>query len=117
MKQGGSVMYDRSPPHAAVPAVAGRVEQFRAAARRVLRDLFNLDADRCAISDETTLLDFAGEEDSGTPDIEYSMIWGNCLKNQIFERYGINCEPDEPLVNLLARLETAEHGVRLTCIA
>lgn len=110
-------MYGSSLSHPEAPAVAARVEQFRAAARRVLRDLFNLDADSVAISDETTLLDFAQDEDCERADSEFAMIWGNCLKGQIFERYGINCEPDEPLVNLLARLETAEHGVRLTCIA
>lgn len=92
----------------ASPGVAGaqreRVDAFRAGARRVLKDLFNLDADRVVLSDETTLLDLA-EDAAG-------VAGATRIKQLVYANYGITCEADEPLVDVLARLATAERGVR-----
>jgi hypothetical protein len=88
-----------------------RVDDFRASAQRVLKELFNVDIDGIVISDNTTLLDFAEDaaEDAG-----FSRVWAECIKQEVFARYGITCEAHEPLVDVLARLETAERGVKVS---
>ena len=76
----------------------------------MLKEIFNLDDEAVEISEDTTFYDFAGE---GSQDPHYSLVWAECLKQEMFARYGITCEAHEPLIDLLARLECAERGVRI----
>jgi hypothetical protein len=99
-------MFDR-PPTQIDAAGNERVDQFRGAAQRVLKELFNLDVAGTVISDNTTLLDFA---EDAAEDACFSRVWAECIKQQVFARFGIACEAHEPLVDVLARLETAERG-------
>jgi hypothetical protein len=87
-----------------------RIERHRDRAARVIKELFNIEVNASALTEDTTLFDFA---DDGADDPQFSRLWGECLKQEIFVRYGITCEAHEPLVDLLARLECAERGVRI----
>jgi hypothetical protein len=102
-------MFDRPPSH--VDSTGNeRMDAFRASARRVLMALFNLDVAGLAISDNTTLLDFA--EDAAAEDACFLRVWAECIKQQVLSHFGISCEAHEPLVDVLARIESAEHGER-----
>jgi hypothetical protein len=100
-----------SPTHPIDAPASERVDAFRGSAQRVLKELFNLDVTGIVISDNTTLLDFV--EDAGE-DACFYRVWAECIKQQVFARFGIECEAHEPLVDVLARLETAERGIRYT---
>lgn len=102
-------MFDLPPPHAETTP-SERMDGYRQTARRVLKDLFNLEVSGLSLSDNTTLLDFA---EDAVEDCDFSRVWALCLKEQVYARYGIACEADEPLVDVLARLESAEHGVHV----
>jgi hypothetical protein len=102
-------MYDLLPERAA-PAAADRVERLRDRATRVIKELFNLDVKGSTITEDTTLFDFA---EDAAEDSHFSHVWGECLKQEMFVRYGITCEAHEPLIDVLARLEFAERGVRI----
>jgi len=91
-----------------------RVDAHRLTARRVLRELFDLDEQGVGLTDATTLSDFARFALNGAATNASARAWAICVKEKVYAQYGIDCEIDEPLVDLLVRLETAEHGVRLT---
>jgi len=85
-----------------------RIDAHRATARRVLKALFELEAQHVQLSDATTLADFAG-----VLGVACARAWTIRVKEQVYAHFGIDCEVDEPLVDMLVRLESAEHGVRL----
>jgi len=85
-----------------------RIDAHRATARRVLKALFELEAQNLQLSDATTLADFAG-----VLGVARAPAWAIRVKEQVYAHFGIDCEVDEPLVDMLVRLESAEHGVRL----
>jgi len=89
------------------------IDAFRGTARRVLKDLFDLDDQSVPLTDVTTLSDLSGRALVGTVGTLSSRAWAIQVKEQVYARYGISCEIDEPLVDLLVRLESADHGVRL----
>ena len=91
-----------------------RVDVHRTTARRVLRELFDLDERKVGLTDATTLSDFAGLVLNGAATSSSARAWAIGVKEQVYAHYGIDCEVDEPFVDLLVRLESAEHGVRLT---
>jgi hypothetical protein len=91
-----------------------RVDAHRLTARRVLRDLFGLEEQDVGLTDATTLSDFAKLALNGTATSSSARAWAIGVKEQVYAHYGIDCEVDEPFVDLLVRLESAEHGVRLT---
>jgi hypothetical protein len=102
-------MYEPLPKHSDA-APADRMERFRERAQRVIKELFNIDVKGSTINDETSLFDFA---EDAADDPQFSRVWGECLKQEMFVRYGIMCEAHEPLVDVLARLDCAERGVRV----
>ncbi|SPE34558.1 hypothetical protein SBBP1_730052 [Burkholderiales bacterium] len=89
------------------------VDAFRGTAKRVLKDLFDLEPESIALSDVTTLSDLSGHAIVGMTGALSPRAWAIGVKEQVYARYGISCEVDEPLIDLLVRLETADHGVRL----
>ena len=91
-----------------------RVDAHRLTARRVLRDLFGLGEQDVGLTDATTLSDFAKIALNGAAAASSERAWAIRVKEQVYANYGIDCEVDEPFVDLLVRLETAEHGVRLS---
>ena len=91
-----------------------RVNAHCSTARRVLKDLFGLEVQDVGLTDATTLSDFAKIVLNGAAATSSLRAWAIGVKEQVFAHYGIDCEVDEPFVDLLVRLETAEHGVRLT---
>ncbi len=91
-----------------------RVDAHRTTARRVLRELFGLDERDLGLTDATTLSDFAQVVLNGAVTGPSARAWAIGVKEQVYAYYGIDCEVDEPFVDMLVRLETAEHGVRLT---
>lgn len=91
-----------------------RMDAHRATARRVLRELFGLDEQDVRLTDATTLSDFAGRVSNGAAASCSARAWAISVKERVYAQYGIDCEVDEPFVDLLVRLETAEHGVRLS---
>jgi ADP-ribose pyrophosphatase YjhB (NUDIX family) len=100
-------------PHRPPAGAPERAQQLRQFAQRVLKEIFNLDAEGVEISEDTTFYDFAGE---GSQDPHYSLVWAECLKQEMFGRYGITCEAHEPVLDVLARLQCAEHGVRVALV-
>lgn len=91
-----------------------RVDAHRTTAHRVLRELFGLDERDVGLTDATTLSDFAQVVLNGAASGSSARAWAINVKEQVYAYYGIDCEVDEPFVDLLVRLETAEHGVRLS---
>ena len=91
-----------------------RMDAHRATARRVLRELFGLEEQDVGLTDATTLSDFAELVSKATAASCSIRAWAIGVKERVYAHYGIDCEVDEPFVDLLVRLETAEHGVRLT---
>jgi len=84
----------------------------RGTARRVLQQLFEIDP--VAIDESGSLADYEG---CNLPDVAEPlspMGWRIRVKDRIFSCFGVNCEIDEPLSTLLARIELAESGVRCT---
>ena len=90
-----------------------RMDAHRATARRVLKALFDVDMQDAPLTDATALSDFAGHGLPGIPGTVSTSAWAIRVKEQVYAYFGIDCEVDEPLVDVLVRLETAEHGVRL----
>jgi len=90
-----------------------RMDAHRATARRVLNALFEVDAQDVPLTDATALSDFAGHSLTGASGTTSMSAWAIRVKEQVYAYFGIDCEVDEPLVDVLVRLETAEHGVRL----
>jgi ADP-ribose pyrophosphatase YjhB (NUDIX family) len=105
-------MFEATPPQAQA-ATSERVAQLHDCAQRVLKEIFNLDVECVEISEDTTFFDFAGE---GSQDPHYSLVWAECLKQEMFGRYGISCEAHEPVLDVLARLQCAERGVRVAVL-
>jgi len=93
-------------------ATTERIDAHRATARRVLRELFEIDADTLGLSDATTLSDLSEHVPAGAAVVMTARAWAICVKERVFANFGIDCEVDEPLVELLVRLESAEHGIR-----
>ena len=84
-------------------------EAWSGTARRVLQQLFAID--REAIHESDTLADFEG---CNLPDVNgplTPMAWRIHVKDRVFSCFGVDCEIDEPLSCLVARIELAEHGV------
>src|SRR5271169_474560 len=82
------------------------VDSLRGTAKRVLKDLFDLDVEGVVLSDVTTLSDLRGHALVGIAGAVSPRAWAISVKEQVFARYGISCEIDEPLIDLLVRLET-----------
>jgi len=89
-----------------------RMDAHRATARRVLKELFDLEADAVDLTDATTLSDFAQNSATSAAASGSLRAWAIRVKEQVYAYFGIDCEVDEPLVDVLVRLEAAEHGVR-----
>jgi hypothetical protein len=100
------------------PAVAAQVAQTDAGrsgiARRVLQQLFEFDPE--AIDESDTLADFEDRNLPGVAEPLTRMGWRIRVKDRIFSRFGVNCELDEPISSLVARIELAERGVRCTLV-
>jgi hypothetical protein len=98
-----------------VPAQASRNDALRSGiARRVLQQLFELDV--AAVDDSDTLADFENCSLPGVVEPLTRMGWRIRVKDHIYSRFGVNCEIDEPISNLVARIHLAESGVRCTLV-
>jgi hypothetical protein len=99
-------------------AICGHVAQADAnrssIARRVLRQLFEVDPE--AIDESGSLADFESCSLPGVDEPLTRMGWRIRVKDHIFSRFGVNCELDEPISTLVARIELAEGGVRCTLV-
>jgi hypothetical protein len=74
---------------------------------RVLSELF--ETDDFPVCDFAELSDFLGRRVRGTAGALTAADWFVAVSERIYARYGIDCEFDEPLELLLARIEAAEH--------
>jgi hypothetical protein len=81
-------------------------------ARRVLQQLFDVDLE--SIDETGSLADFEHCSLPGVAEPLTRMGWRIRVKDRIFSCFGVNCELDEPISTLLARIELAECGVRCT---
>jgi hypothetical protein len=79
---------------------------------RVLQQLFQID--RAAIDETWTLADFEGCKLPGVSEPLTAMGWRIRVRERVFTCFGVSCDIDEPLSDLVARIELAEHGVRCT---
>jgi Ribonuclease G/E len=109
-------MYSSRPSQSENPG-AQAVDSHRGTAQRLLRDLFGLDLEHVLISDMTTLSDLVGHVLAGKDPAASARAWAIRVKEQVFAHFGIDCEADEPLLDLLVRLESAERGVRVSHLA
>ena len=80
-------------------------------ARRVLQQLFGVEP--ATIDESCALADFEGCNPPGAP-VLTPMAWRIWVKDRVFACYGVDCQIDEPLSTLVARIELAERGVRCT---
>jgi hypothetical protein len=101
--------------HYHAPVNGQAAEQTKApsdTARRLLQQLFDLDP---AVIDESgALADFEG---CNLPNVVKPLTpgaWRILVKDRVYSCFGVNCDVDEPLSSLVARIELAEHGVRCT---
>jgi hypothetical protein len=98
------------------PATSGKAklksEARRGTARRVLQQLFEIDL--AAIDESGSLADYEGCDLRDVAEPLSRMGWRIRVKDRIFSCFGVDCEIDEPLSTLLARIELAESGVRCT---
>ena len=100
-------------PQVSRPGQAARNEEpWPATARRVLGQLF--DGEPGAIGESTTLSDFEGCTLRDAPGSLSAMTWRIRVKDLVFSCFGVDCDIDEPLSSLVARIELAERGVRCT---
>jgi len=75
---------------------------------RVLAELF--ETDDFHVCDFAALRDFRGRRVRGSDAGQSGADWSVAVRDRIYARYGIECDLDEPLELLLARIEAAEHG-------
>lgn len=87
-------------------------EARRGTARRVLQQLFEIDP--AAIDETSSLSDYEGCDLRDVAGPLSRMGWRIRVKDRIFSCFGVDCDIDEPLSTLLARIELAEGGVRCT---
>ena len=87
-------------------------EARRGTARRVLQQLFEIDLG--AIDESGSLADYEGCDLRDVAEPLTRMGWRIRVKDRVFSCFGVDCEIDEPLSTLLARIELAERGVRCT---
>lgn len=78
-------------------------------ARRILQQLFGLEP--AAIDESSALADFEGCSLPDVPGVLSPMEWRILVKDRVFACYGVDCDVDEPLSTLVARVDLAEHGV------
>jgi hypothetical protein len=78
-------------------------------ARRILRQLFGLEPS--AIDESCALVDFEGCSLPHVPGVLSPMEWRIHVKDRVYACYGVDCDVDEPLSTLVARVDLAEHGV------
>jgi hypothetical protein len=97
-------------PVAVDGAITRQQSAWSPTARRVLRQLFEVDP--AAIDESRTLADFEGCELRDIAGPLTPMAWRIRLKDRIFSCFGVNFDIDEPLSTLVARIELAERGVR-----
>jgi hypothetical protein len=97
-------------------AITGQAERVHAGrsgtAHRVLQQLFEVELP--AIDESDSLADFENCKLPGITEPLTRMGWRIRVKDRIFSRFGVNCELDEPISTLVARIELAEQGVRCT---
>jgi hypothetical protein len=97
-------------------AVSGKAklkeEARRGTARRVLQQLFEIDL--AAIDESGSLADYEGCDLRDIAEPLTRMGWRIRVKDRVFSCFGVDCEIDEPLSTLLARIELAECGVHCT---
>ncbi|MBV8210612.1 MAG: hypothetical protein JO133_11180 [Burkholderiaceae bacterium] len=91
---------------------ARKDETWAVMANRVLRQLF--DGEPSAINESTALSDFEGCTLRDGPPSLSAMAWRIRVKDLVFSCFGVDCDIDEPLSSLVARIELAERGVRCT---
>jgi hypothetical protein len=80
--------------------------------RRVLQQLFDINPS--AIDESWTLSDFEGCKLPQVAEALTPMGWRIRVRDLVFAFFGVTCEIDEPLSDLVARIEMAERGVRCT---
>ena len=81
-------------------------------ARRVLQQLFEVDP--TTIDESRTLADFEGCNLPNTVQPLTPIAWRTRVKDRVFMCFGVDCDLDEPLSTLTARIELAERGVCCT---
>ena len=91
---------------------AAREDEAHDTTRRVLHQLFDIDP--LAIDDSWTLADFEGCNLPKVTEPLTRMGWRIRVQDRVFACFGVTCDIDEPLADLVARIEMAERGVRCT---
>jgi hypothetical protein len=81
-------------------------------ARRVLQQLFEINP--ASIDEAWTLADFEGCNLPGMTGPLTPMGWRIRVRDHVFTCFGVSCDIDEPLSDLVSRIEMAERGVRCT---
>lgn len=81
-------------------------------ARRVLQQLFEVDP--ASIDESRTLADFEGCSLPNTAGTLTPTAWRTRVKDRVFMCFGVDCDLDEPISALAARIELAERGVCCT---
>lgn len=96
-----------------VPGRGPREDEARAGTvRKVLQQLFDIDA--VTVDESWALADFEG---CNLPDVTEKLTrmgWRIRVQDRVFACFGVTCDIDEPLSDLVARIELAERGVRCT---
>lgn len=96
-----------------VPNWTVREDQARESTlRRVLLQLFEIES--VTIDETWTLADFEGCSLPSVAEPLTPMGWRIRVRDRVFAYFGVTCDIDEPLSNLVARIEMAERGVRCT---
>jgi len=80
--------------------------------RRVLQQLFDIDP--ATIDESWTLADFEGCNLPEVSEPLTRMGWRIRVRDRVFACFGVTCDIDEPLSDLVLRIEMAERGVRCT---
>jgi len=81
-------------------------------ARRVLQQLFEVDP--ATIDESHTLADFEGCNLPNTAEMLTPTAWRTRVKDLVFMCFGVDCDLDEPISTLAARIELAERGICCT---
>jgi len=97
---------------AATGQAAKRAKARSRTARRVLQQLFEVDP--ATIDESRTLADFEGCNLPNTAEALTPIAWRTRVKDRVFMCFGVDCDLDEPLSTLAARIELAERGVCCT---
>jgi len=110
--EGNKGVFHMRHPVAATRKAAQHGTSRSGTARRILQQVLGID--RAAIDESGTLADFEGCTLPNVAQPLTALGWRTRVKDRVFSCFGVDCDVDEPLSALVARIELAEHGVHCT---